>query len=339
MGRVTIILLAIALLAAGCTATPDVTVSYYLPKGTLQTTVVRTLGCDVQDNVILASNVIAKVIYERDDATKNELKLRDLDGTFSNSDIGFTFYEDGRLSGLNATQTGQGGEIIKSAVALVGSVLAASSADAKIVHTECEFVRTVGKDKGLTLTFTDIESFASDTAISEKVIEAAPDSKVYFSRVQNLLGNVCLSGEKKTPNVLRATYDEAKWQGPLLKLKQPAIYQITVKQDGNTACSDRIWSGSIAVPQQGTPFTLPIPKAAVFGKQTFGVAIAESGAVTSLKYTKDSGIAAGLAATNEVVSGFTDTTAEEATALRVKADVIAQQQRLISCHTNQMGCK
>jgi hypothetical protein len=208
----------------GCASVPDVTVNYYLPRGVLQTTVVRTIACDVQNNVFLASTVIAKPVYSRDPGSGKSLKLKDLNGAFANADVGLTFYEDGRLSGLNVTQTGQGGEILKSAVLLAGAVLAA-------------------------------------------------------------------------------------------------------------------WTGSIAVPQRGRVFMLPIPHAAMFGKQSFGLALAESGAITTLKYAEESGLSSGMSAATAAFTEFRgDTTAESAAKLKAEADVIAQQQRLIRCQLNPAGC-
>lgn len=328
-------MLAVGLTA--CATMPDVSVKYYLPKATLQTSVVRTIACDVQDNAIIATNVITKMTYTPDDGRSHTISLKSADSVWGNTETGFTLLEDGRLGGFNTTQVGQGGEIAKSAMVFAGAVLAAASADPDIVKKQCQYVRDVGKDKGLTLTFVDRELFATEGPIDSRVLEPSAESAVYFENVKNILGNICLSA-KPVGTERRIESKPHRRDAFNVVAVNPAKYQVTVKQDGDTACKDDVWSGVILVPQHGQTIELPVRRAALFGKQTAAFTFAESGAPTSIKYGKDSGAAASLGAANEILGMATKTDAEDLAALKLEADLIAQQQRIIRCKANPAGC-
>ena len=115
--------LLIVLLASGCAKTPDISVNYFLPKSDLQLKVFRTVACDAAKNPVVASTVMPTVSHVADMDTPKSIKVAELDGFLSNSNLEFEFYEDGRLKGINTTSTGQGEPILKSAISLVASAL------------------------------------------------------------------------------------------------------------------------------------------------------------------------------------------------------------------------
>lgn len=100
-----------------------------------------------------------------------------------------------------------------------------------------------------------------------------------------------------------------------------------------------LWSGTALVAQHGETYTLPIPRARLFGKQVFAASFDEAGALTSLGYNKDSGAAPLLATIQAGADALNTTAAEEAAALKSEADVIAAQQRLVSCRADPKNCK
>lgn len=328
------------MLAAGltaCATMPDVSVTYYLPKATFQTSVVRTIACDVQDNAIIVTNVISKTTYTRDDGRSHTVSLKAANSMWGNTETGFTLLEDGRLGGFNTTQVGQGGEIVKSAMVFAGAVLAAASADPNVVKTQCQYVRDVGKDKGLTLTFVAQEEFSTQGPLASRKLEPSAESVVYFEKVKNILGNVCIAAAPMESE--RRVESKADRRDAFnIVAVEPARYGVTIKQDGSTACSDEVWSGTVLVPQHGQAIELPVRRAALFGKQTAAFTFAESGAPTSIKYGKDAGATGALGAANEILGMGTTTDAEKLAALKIEADLIAQQQRVIRCKANPVGC-
>jgi hypothetical protein len=119
----------------------------------------------------------------------------------------------------------------------------------------------------------------------------------------------------------------------MLTLQRIANVQVDVLAKGSS-----IFSTNIALPQS-TTYELAIPKAAVFGKQSFSLTLAESGAVTSVDYGKLSGASGALnAATSAVGAAAPESTANKAAEVKSQADLIAQQQRLVRCQAQPDKC-
>lgn len=106
-----------------------------------------------------------------------------------------------------------------------------------------------------------------------------------------------------------------------------------------TAQGQSIWTGTIQVPLPQT-YLLPIPKAALFGKQSFSLSLSEAGAVTSVDYGKNTGAASALNAAGAIATAAApETVAAKAAEVKAQADLIAQQQRLARCHANPAQCQ
>lgn len=119
--RHTRVLSAVVVLAgiAGC-GTPGGTISYYLPKAETTVKVVQTLACNgAKDQLTQVVSVSATTAYLSDVAAKAvEISPKSMDGIVANADIALAFTDDGRLSGINVTTVGQGGEIVKDVLAI-----------------------------------------------------------------------------------------------------------------------------------------------------------------------------------------------------------------------------
>ena len=87
-----------ALLSTACAQTPPVTTTYYLAKSSLHAKVVRTVGCDLQDDPLVASALTPiEVLHSADTSTSPEtLSLHKVDGPFANSELKTDFYADGK---------------------------------------------------------------------------------------------------------------------------------------------------------------------------------------------------------------------------------------------------
>lgn len=111
--------------------------------------------------------------------------------------------------------------------------------------------------------------------------------------------------------------------------------RVTAGTTGGCEGARDVWSGELPVAQVGRPYNLPMPKALVFGKLAFGVSFAESGALTSVQYTSNTGLGQALNVTSAAVTAAQGETAAKAAALKAEADVIAEQQRLARCLADQ----
>jgi len=349
-----------AVMLAGCAQIPDVTVNYYLPKVSLQATVTQTIGCvGKNENNVDSRRIIALTAFSttashsRDERASYPISLGKLDGGLANSDLGFTFHEDGRLKGLNTTQTGQAGEIVKSALTLasaigINNVRQTGDSD---VGDACAFLEQVSKDKLITVTQSHDAAFTTSTSLAR--FQISPQNQAYYAKIMNVIGKFCFesseSKEQITPRVVPnpgVGYnkgDQNRSDVVMLSLAHPKMLDLRITQGTSETCGSgtwaKVWEGKIAAPQLGTPFELPLPKAPAFGKQTVVLELAESGMITSLKFGKESGMPGATNTLSGVIGHFDgDTTSEKAAKLKAEADLIKEQQRLIRCQTNPPAC-
>ena len=98
---------------------------YYFPRAETKIVVTQTVTCTPDNKrVVTALGTVATPIYfsdRRDSETetpKGTIQYNRFGGTLKDADIGPTFSTDGRLTGFNATTTGEGAAVVKSAVAL-----------------------------------------------------------------------------------------------------------------------------------------------------------------------------------------------------------------------------
>jgi hypothetical protein len=329
---------AIALAVAGCAHTPDVEVRYYLAKSAVSVKVIRTVACDGSDVPIVASAVMPSVTHTADTAQRGSISLNALRGMAADPDATFTFTEDGRLKSINASSVGQGEAILKAFVTLAGTVMMMTEGTSYSYPELCAFIKKAGDGKPLSVTYEGPVNLSM--AGQQQDLPAAATSSYYAERLEPMLGGVCVAvGEAELPQqpvVFQPAPDDV-----LLSARQPGHVPLKVRAGKRGTCSEvPLWDGSVAVAQAGTPYKIPIPRGAFFGKQVFAVSFAESGALSSLQYAALSGDAQALNATNAMAAGLKpDTTAEKLGQVKAEADLIAQQERLVRCKANPTDCK
>jgi len=328
---------------AACAVTPNIIETYYLPKTEVTFRVIRTVGCDANDHPIVANSATVTPVHLADYNKKRTLEIKRLDGFFANSDIKVEYFDDGRLKSVNATTTGQGEAIIKSAISLAGAIMAFDGSSPRF-PAQCKFIKDQGKDKPLTPTF---EGTLSGKA--NGLTLTPDDSSLFYFRpgpssgnLQAVLGNasVSLNGEPAVPappQLMPDSVSHHQGYDVNLHLRQPAQMPFIVKAGPNG--DQDIWHGRVTVAQYGIEYDLPIPSAALFGKQGFAVAFGESGAITSLQYVKETGAVAVVNVGSALAAAAAgDSPSKKAADLKAEADIIAQQQRLVRCTANPKGC-
>lgn len=329
---------ALAACLAGCAHLPDVTVGYYLAKSKVNFKVIRTVACDANNNPIVANSTTPTVTHSADPGQFVPIRLAGLKGTFSDTDLKFEFYEDGRLKSVNATSTGQGEVIFKTVVTIATAVLALDGST-KTYPQECNFIKSAGGGKPLTLTYegeVDIGRSPND----KQDIPPDTTSGVYAIILAKAIGYVCATVEGAEAAKAPATY-ELQAGDVVLRARQPGLVRLRVVAGGMNDCKiDTVWEGKLPVAQFGTVYSLPIPAAASFGKQVFAASFLESGALTSVQYTTNTGAGQVLNLTSSALTALQgETTAQRALDVKAEADLIAQQQRLVQCLADPKTCK
>jgi hypothetical protein len=339
--------LAVGLLSA-CSTVPDVEYSYYLAKSNTNVSVSQTVACnDAQTSLIVAATPTVATSYSADYAKGiykiNIGELRGSFAAFADSDANFTFYDDGRLKGINQTTTGQGETIVKSAAGLLTAVAplasrfaARAEGAAPPLASECKIIQQWGAGKPISLSYTgdfDLEKLQD----SVQKLTVSPGSQALFDALKGGgLPPLYFRIKKAAAIGDRARYlSEANNQGFVpLSLQEIAVVEASVESG-----SAPIWKANIIVPTSHI-YTLPIPKAAFFGKQGFLLSLSEAGAITAIDYSNTSGAAGALNAGTSIATAVApETAAAKAADLKARADVIAQQQRLMGCQLAPASCK
>ena len=324
-------------LLSGCASTPNVIYSYYPSDSNSIVTVTQTVDCNsAKTDIVVASSASVNTVYFAD-YTKEpySIEINKLDGTFADSDFTFNFFDDGRLKSINGSTTGQGETILKSAIALgtAVAVLGGGAPAAPKAIPECDTISKWGGGKPVTLNFTKKIDYKKDTDGLPHNLEPVPDSAGLYSK---------LSGKLHKPQVTvmpphaikRSAYANDKSDNIV-----PLNLQDTENIKLDVSASGLISSYTITIPGKNT-FTLPIPKAALFGKQSFALTLSEAGAITQIEYGKTTGAAGPLnIATSAATSAAPESDATKAAEVKGKADLIVQQQRLVHCLSDPAKCQ
>lgn len=169
-------------------------------------------------------------------------------------------------------------------------------------------------------------------AISKFDMEITCKNSTPVTFVENNEGNCteCPSGDcsncESSPNIL-------------LTMRTPTNMHVTVMMGSDKVLGTKdSWSGNFNMARTGEEYEykVPIPKAAWIGKRIFELAVGPSGAITKIGYTKDTGAGQAIGVGQHVLETFGP--AERLAALRLEADIIAAQQRLVTCHANPTDC-
>ncbi len=339
-------LLAASLLAS-CAHSPDVSVRYYLPRTTVSFKVVRTVLCDAANYPIIATNVTPAVAHAADRSRPFAIRLADLHGAFSDTDIRIEMYEDGRLKGVNATTSGQGEAIIKAASTLATAAFTESTKSPPTFVEECRIINGVSGGKGVSLIYEGVYDLDAAQAPDARPVPPDVSTALMQDRIGRAVGTVCAVADRVTaPTAPLINNASGKTDDVSLNLRQPGQVRFRVAAVHGQECAtgggtpDILWTGDLTVAQKGTDYVAPIPRAAMFGKETFAIALSDSGALTSVQYSDTNGAAAmANSITAALAATAGETTSQQVAGLKSESDLIAQQQRLVQCRANPVTCK
>jgi hypothetical protein len=326
-------------LVVGCASTPDVTYQYYPAKAVTTVTVTQTVDCDASGKELIVLNTASVTTAYMSDLDKSPQKLRikDLGGQFADTDISVTWFDDGRLKSINQSSTGEGEAVIKAATSLIAAVApiggGSQTAAATPPTDACTEIKNWGGGKPVTLLYSKVLSHAEKLDPGYN-LEGQPAAlyqklKLRLPILQVRIGAIAASREVVDASAAASAPEGAV----MLKLFKTGKVNVDVSAQGQS-----IWKGDVTVPNAGD-YSMPIPKSALFGKQTFSLVLSESGAVTTSGYGKNSGAAGALNALTSFDSTLAPSDAAKAAALKAQADLIAQQQRLARCQAQPDKCQ
>lgn len=330
----------------GCAQLPNETITYYLPKSTTTITVAQTITCDTGKvpHVSLALN--PKTVYTADYDVENygksgipKIRVKDLDSSMSDTDVDFSFTDDGRLKGINVGQTGQAQTVVKDLVSVGVSVAGLFGLTGATTKSWCE--QAAAKNP-VTITYTTAPLSYKDLAFQTRTklaLSVDSGSKATF----NLVKSTPTFPEAKLLPTLMArpiqdiqTISEAP--GTVgIPVVLPRMHKVPlelfwdVDKDNQPVSVD---VENIYLPGEGDKraFTLHIPSPELFGSQKFILALADSGAISDIHFVKTTGAASALDASQSVLTPLQPQSVKDrANAIKSQTDIIYEQQRQAAC--------
>ena len=333
-------IIASATLLGGCASIPEVAYRYYPAQAHGVAKVTQTVDCTADKMAVVVLNAPDVVTQYSADYSARPLEIRfDQRGAdLADNSSTFSFFEDGRLKSINAESTGQGEAFLKSAISLIGAVAPLGGAgSSRGPLAECDVIAHWGGGKPVSLNYQAAIDFESDAPVN---LQPAADSKALYELLRAQLPILQAKVETRSEPWAGANYEEAT--GRRAKYVFVPLRQVRSAGVTLTASGQKIWTGNAVVPVTGEAgnYALPIPRAALFGKQTFALTLAGSGAIDTVSYGKTTGAAA---AVNVLTAGATalapETASGQAADLKAQSDLIVQQQRLARCRAQPDQCQ
>lgn len=272
---------------------------------------------------------------------RRTIRLSNLDTFYSSGEAGLTLTADGRLEGFNSSSTGAGSESLSTLVSFRGAPLEEALTLTGSVETACELINRVagennGKPLPLSLVIKSSISFNNAGETENTIFKISNFPQSFYDAIEPAIGALWFKfGDARMPNPPLSSRESVE----NITLVEPAVLPVTVMNSSPISNEITEYTSFVPVPQWGEQYHIPIPKPPLFGGNTLELTLHGNGKIKTVKYGKTNGASSlGNAITN-VRSGLTETDSEKAAALKEEADVIAQQQRLLSCQTDQESCE
>lgn len=323
----------VALAVSGCASNPPVTMSYYPPAAATDLKVIQTVGCDAdRRNFVIGYAVTSTTTYFRHPrAQPHSFQLASLGSDWADASGTFAFTEDGRLRSVNTSSTGQGEAVVKAGTAMLSTALGMA------LVSPCDAVAAAGKDGVVSLIYTGRIDHNPETASGAASLAPDAASAAIRRQIGSTLPTPQITIDAGSRNVPPVQLPQGSPTDDLvmLTLNHTLTRTLAVRESGTPA---PFWTATVVAPEAAT-YTLPVPRAAIFGKRTFALTLADSGRPTSAGYEATSGAAGVLIAAGTIATALSaDSITVRAAETKAEADLIAQQQRLVRCRANPGAC-
>jgi hypothetical protein len=323
---------------AGCASNPSATYQYHPPVLTVAVSATETVSCtaDKTKPVYLVTTAVTP-IYLSDPAQSWSFSIPH--GSLSDVDFTPSFTDDGRLSSINSTLTGNGGTILKDLISLGVAIAAAGGGEPTRPLAVCNTLlkQPISIIYEAQLDFS--KSIADETPLIPRPYLAAIDAALRRQIPTFPSFQAVIKSQDNQAN--RVTFAPSDLDGTAfaqLKLRPIRNAELQVVEK---ATDTKVYDSPIAIPEPGSNsyYYVAMPKPTLFGGSTFSLALSDSGAIKSIGYKTTNGTASAVeAATSAATAAAPQTPAEKAAQLKAQADVIAQQTRLAKCAAQPASC-
>ena len=347
--------LALALSLCACATAPGMTYTYKPSAGLVDISVVQSFACDPAGANLAVSTAQPSITVSYRAGSPSDPHLWQLtteDGSslIADTDLTVSWWDDGRLKGINSVSTGQGETILKDIVSLATTVAAVAGARPGAARAEvasaCRIIKRIGNNGAVSITFAG--KFTMDELVAkpttrqrgptQTAMEATSASQFVYQALLDVPGThlgplkVDLIPAVSAPAVMPVRADNSGYYQLNLQRMQSATLDVFDQQGVNLSKTELLMPT-----QQALPILIQKPR--LFGKSTVVVAVAESGALTSLQYATTSGTPAALNVINAAATASTPpTAADKLAALKAADDLIAENVRHARCLASGSDC-
>ena len=323
-------------LLAGCASNPHVTYSYHPAKLHVATSVTETVSCTAdKTNPVYQVAVVVTPTYVADQ--KQTWSLTIPRGMLSDTDFTASFTDDGRLTSINSTLTGEGGTILKDVVQLGTALAAAGAAPTVATLAICNGLlkQPISIIYDRDLDFADY--VPAVTPLLPRSYMAPLDAALRKGLPDMPSFQAVITIQRPEPN--RVTFANSDLTGSfaVLKLRPVENANLQIKDQKHGIV---IYDSELPIPKPGPGYyEVALPKSAIFGSSTFALTLSDSGAIKTIGYKATNGTASAVeVGTAAAYAAAPQSAAEIAAQIKAQADIIAQQQRLARCIAHPTTC-
>ncbi len=329
---------------SGCAIIPPTDYQYFPSKGAVSVTVVQSLACSVSNKVFVVQNAQPTIaVSYAADFNQNPwvFKASGDDNTLADTDVTFARYDDGRLKSVNSVATGQGEAVLKDVVSIaaVAALVVGKADDAGPNQNDdlCTKIHDMNKDGVVSITYATsppLEFSKLSKDVPTNVLASSGSSDLYaiiskFRKIGPMQVFLDVSTKDTQPVKTHVKDSDAKDYAPL-RLQAVNFGILTVKDAQGATIAQQ----AVLIPNtdKAKGWDLPVPRAKTFGKSTFGLAVGESGSITSIEYAKTSGAPGVMNVLSAAATAATpETTASKAAEVKAESDLIVQNNRHAKC--------
>ncbi|MDG6079029.1 hypothetical protein E3U23_07470 [Erythrobacter litoralis] len=333
-----------ALMLGACASIPDATMTYYHAETMMDARVTAIVSCPEGGRVHVSLVPVIETSHRADLDSRGYFETGSVTGPGNDNTLGFQFFGDGRLKGVNASSKGRGQAIVEAAL----EILPIPGIKDQREPDACAFIaREDPKSRTVTVVLTASLIPQTDPPASAS-FNPLPTSRMHYEELESSIGALvlALSDVRALDAPVRAgslgeagaMHERAVLPCPTgeacLELRHPAMVSATIRRDGEDLSSSRI-----LVSQLGSTYGVPVPKGALFGNTEFVLALDESGTLTNLTYGATDGSSSALGALASTGDALVQSDEERLAALKLESDLIVQEQRRAACRTNPQSCQ
>jgi hypothetical protein len=346
---------------SACARIPAVDYKYAPSTGLVSVSVVQSLACSNDGKRVVVSNAQPTITpsYQAD-VSQPPWDIDIADNRNDTADTNFTLarWDDGRLKSINSVSTGQGETIVKDVVAIGAAVVAvagtAPGTKGAPILGVCTRLKSLNKDGVASITYAGqyfLDDLRNKSPQPLRPTAGSTDTFAYLNYPD--IGPLQVTMAVLTTKVGEGSAQEYDMQPAMPAIKSmnadngDDYYFLKLQKIRMATLSvlDRhgspLGAAQVLVPSTDLKeaWELPIPKAKTFGSTTFALSVAESGAVTSVQYVRNTGAPALLNGASAIASAIKPTTtADKLAQLKAEDDLIAENNRHAKCVAQSDQC-